>query len=183
MLPAGCQHFALLVCVGRAFVTISFVLHCLSVWDDAALQVWGGRAGPEIGRNRGLGGSGKAASGPWRRGAECAASWAGCGLPESTWTFMLADFRRRPAQAHGVDSPNTGLCFKGMDLQRLSQTNSKRGMGGPLAGYLEAVWPGSLGPVCLRVSAETDPRGPPPGSPGPAPHINSHEKIGPADSF
>jgi len=45
-------------------------------------------------------------------------------------------------------------------------------------GYLKAVWLEIFGPVFLGFSAEVDTRDPP-RSPGPAPHINFHEKSAP----
>ena len=45
-------------------------------------------------------------------------------------------------------------------------------------GYLKAVWLETFRPVFLGFPAESDPRDPP-RSPGPGPHINSHEKSAP----
>jgi len=45
-------------------------------------------------------------------------------------------------------------------------------------GYLKAVWLEIFGPVFQGFPAETDPQDPP-RSPGPAPHINFHEKSAP----
>ena len=45
-------------------------------------------------------------------------------------------------------------------------------------GYLKAVWLKIFGPVFLGFLQEIDP-GTPPRSPGPAPHINFHEKSAP----
>ena len=50
------------------------------------------------------------------------------------------------------------------------------GAAGP--GYLKAVWLEIFGPVFPGFSAEIDPRDPP-RSPGPASHINFHEKSAP----
>ena len=48
----------------------------------------------------------------------------------------------------------------------------------PIAWYLKAVWLEMFGPVLLEISAEIDPRELF-RSPGPAPHINLHEKTAP----
>ena len=48
----------------------------------------------------------------------------------------------------------------------------------PKAGYLKAVWLEIFGQVFLEISVESDPRDPA-RSPGPARHINLHEKSAP----
>ena len=48
----------------------------------------------------------------------------------------------------------------------------------PCSGYLKAVWLEIFGPIFIGFSAEIDPRDPS-RSPGPAPHINVHEKSTP----
>ena len=64
-----------------------------------------------------------------------------------------------------------------------SGSGRPRGTGAPdknhqQTGYLKAVWLEIFGPVSLGFSTKSDPRGPP-RSPGPAPHINLHEKSAP----
>ena len=55
-------------------------------------------------------------------------------------------------------------------------------MGLELAGYLKAVWPKIFSQVFPGFLSEVDPRDAP-RSPGPAPHINFHEKSAPQTNF